>query len=88
MAGSEGRQSITQLQETITTLRQELNDATNGGDATRAELRTIQGQLKATQDELAAAKLTARPAPAKGTTDDGKQERQAERPAFGWRARR
>ena len=87
MAGSEGRQSITQLQATIETLRAELNDATNGTEATREEVRTLRAELKAAQDALTAAKQETKPAERPGGGHDAGREAGHDLPAFGWRVR-
>jgi uncharacterized phage infection (PIP) family protein YhgE len=93
MGSSEGtqRQSITQLQATIETLRQELNDVTNGGENSREELRKLRAELKAAQDELAAAKQEKKPAdrPEGGHDEEtGKPEGHDSPAHFGWRSRR
>lgn len=62
MAGSEGRPSITALQETLQALRSEINDLKNRpGDADiLANLRT---ELDAVKDQIAAARAAPKSAP-------------------------
>ena len=63
MAGSENRPSVSALQETIASLRAEINELKNRPDPNEGRIAKLESELKATRDELAAAKA-APPAPA------------------------
>lgn len=61
----EGRLSITALQETVESLRTELNEAKNAG-ATKAELEAICADIQTKLDQLAAAKAKPATEPGNG----------------------
>lgn len=71
MAGSETRPSIAALQETLGTIRSELNDLKNRPSQEK-DVQEIVAQLKGIQEELASAKGTPPPTPTQ-TKDHGKQ---------------
>ena len=57
----QGRPSMAAMQETIESLRAEINEMKNGGGSAK-EITALRTDLKALQDELAAAKQKSGPA--------------------------